>query len=77
MNDKHCSPDLELLAVKCRPFHLPQEFSVIVVTALYIPPNANAKPALASYVLAAIDKQQSTYLRAVFIVAGEFNHVKT
>ena len=53
-----------MLAVKCRPFYLPQEFSVTVVTAVYIPPDANAKLAL-GYVLAAIDKQQNTYLEEI------------
>lgn len=72
--DKHCSPDLELLAVKCRPFYLPREFSVAVVTAVYIPPDANANLGL-GHVLAAIDKQQNNYPEGIFIVAGDFNHV--
>ena len=72
--DQHCSPDLEMLAVKCRPFYLPREFSVTVVTAVYIPPDANVNAAL-GYLLAAINKQQTTYPEGVFIVAGDFNHV--
>lgn len=45
--DRHCSLHLEFLEVKCRPFYLPREFSVIV-TAVYIPPDANAKLHLAT-----------------------------
>lgn len=71
--DKHCSPDLELLVVKCRPFYLPREFTGAVITAVYIPPDANANLAL-GHVLAAIDKQQNNYPEGVFIVAGDFNH---
>ncbi len=37
-----CSPNLEYLSIICRPFYLPREFSSIVVTAVYIPPQADA-----------------------------------
>lgn len=39
--DKHCSPDLEYVSVRCRPFYLPRELTVVIVTSVYIPPNAN------------------------------------
>lgn len=67
VNDSHCSPDLEMLVVKCRPFNLPQEFSVTMITAIHIPPDANAKLAL-SFVLAAIEKHQNSYPGGVFII---------
>ena len=41
--ESHCSPNLEYIMVKCRPFYLPREFTSTVVTAAYIPPDANAK----------------------------------
>lgn len=63
---KHCSPELE--------FHLPREFSVVIVTAVYIPPDANARLAF-GYTAAAINRQQGSYPDDVFIVAGDFNHV--
>lgn len=72
--DRHCSPDLELLAVKCRPFYLPRELSAVVVMAAYIPPGANASTAL-GYMLTVINKQQDSYPDGVFIIAGDFNHV--
>ncbi len=41
-----CSPHLEHLSIICRPFYLPREFSSIVVTAVYIPPQADTSLAL-------------------------------
>ncbi len=38
-----CSLLVEFMVVKCRPFDLPREFTVIVIVAVYIPPYANAK----------------------------------
>lgn len=48
--NSHCSPDLEYLTVKCRPFYLPREFTAVKVTVVYIPLNANANTAQ-SYLL--------------------------
>lgn len=44
--DKHGPPDLEYLGVKCRPFYSNVGFSVVISTAVYIPPDANANVAL-------------------------------
>ncbi len=41
-----CSPHLEHLSIICRPFYLPREFSSIVVTSVYIPPQADTSLAL-------------------------------
>ena len=71
--DSHCSPDLEYVSVKCRPIYLPREFSVVMITAVYIPPDANAKVAN-SHLHSSISSQQSKYPDAVHIVAGDFNH---
>ena len=71
--DSHCSSDLEYLTVKCRHFYLPREFTVVIVTAVYIPPDANANIAL-GYLHSAINSQQSTYPEAAHIIAGDFNH---
>jgi len=30
-------PNLEYLAIYCRPFYLPWEFSKVIITAVYIP----------------------------------------
>ncbi len=71
--DSHCSPDLEYLTVKCRPFYLPQEFDAVLITAVYIPTDANANKAQ-SYLLHAINFNQTFYPDAVHIIAGDFNH---
>lgn len=47
---------------------------VVVVIAVYIPPDANENAAL-GYMSTAINKQQNAYPDGVFIVAGDFNHV--
>lgn len=39
----YCSPDIELLTVNCRPFYLPREFTVVIITAVYVPPSANKR----------------------------------
>ena len=38
---KHCSPLMELMVLKCRPFYLPKEFTAVMVAAVYIPPTSN------------------------------------
>ncbi len=35
------SPHLEQLSIICRPFYLPREFSAVIATAVYIPPQAD------------------------------------
>lgn len=44
----HCSLDLEALSVVCRPFYLPRELTAVIITAVYIPPDANTSTALAN-----------------------------
>ena len=39
---KHCCPDLELRTVRCRPFFLPREFTIMTIMSVYIPPQAKA-----------------------------------
>ncbi len=43
---RSCSPHLEHLSIICRPFYLPREFTSIIVTAVYIPPQADTSLAL-------------------------------
>ena len=41
-----CTPDLEYLTLKCRPFYMPREFSSVTLTAGYIHPKANVVSAM-------------------------------
>lgn len=71
--EKRCSPDIELLMVKCRPFYLPREFGAVFVIAVYIPPRADTASALGQ-LHDAISKHETKQPDAVFIAAGDFNH---
>ncbi len=70
--DRHCSPDVEYMSVRCRPFFLPRELTVVIVTAVYIPPDASVNTAL-SLLLNTINEQQRVYPNGVHIIAGDFN----
>lgn len=59
--------------LKCRAFYLPLEFSVVVIVAVYIPPQVNAKQALAP-LYSVISKRQGDHPNRAFIIAGDFNH---
>lgn len=41
--ESHCSPDLEYLTDRHRPIYLPCEFTIVMATAVYVPPDADAK----------------------------------
>lgn len=73
--DSHCSPDLEFLIVKCRPFFLQRELSsAFLITAVYTALDANAKSAL-SLVHSAISMLLNKHPEANYIIAGNLNHV--
>ncbi len=67
-----CSPHLEHLSMICRPLYLPREFSLIIVTAVYIPPQADT-----CLTLSKLHDVLSGYINkhpdAAFIIAGDFN----
>ncbi len=69
---RSCSPHLEHISIICRPFYLHREFSLIVVTAVYIPPQADTSLALSK-----LHDELSGYINkhpeAASIIAGEFN----
>ncbi len=67
-----CSPHLEHLSIICRPFYLPRKISSIVVSAVYIPPQADTSLALSKRhdVLSGyINKHPD----AASIIAGDFS----
>ncbi|KAI4876114.1 hypothetical protein NFI96_026138 [Prochilodus magdalenae] len=70
----YCSPLVEFMIVRCRPFYLPREFTTVLTISVYIPPGANAKDALCE-LYSAISGLQNTNPDGLFVVAGDFNHV--
>ena len=67
-----CSPDLEFLTSKCRPYYLPRELSSVIITAVYIPPQVDTKMAIKELHWT-LCKLETIYPEAAFIVAGDFN----
>ncbi len=67
-----CSPDLEFHTLLCRPFWLPREFTAILITAVYIPPQANTDQALKE-LYRNISEQETTHPDAAFVITGDFN----
>ncbi len=69
---RSCSPHLEHLSIICYPFYLPREFTSIIVTAVYIPPQTDTGLALSK-----LHDELSGYINkhpdAACILAGEFN----
>ncbi len=67
-----CSTDLEFQMLLCRPFWLPREFTAIIITAVYIPPQANTDQALKE-LYGDISEQETARPDAPFVVTGDFN----
>ncbi len=67
-----CSPDLEFHTLLCRPFWLPREFTAIIITAVYIPPQVNTDQALKE-LYGNMSEQETTHPDAAFVVTGDFN----
>lgn len=70
--NKHCSLDVELLLLKCRPYYLPREFTAVYLAAVYIPPRANPTAALGK-LHTTISALEMAHPDAVFTLAGDFN----
>eukprot|EP00061_Rhincodon_typus_P007808 g29868.t1 len=74
---KHCmdqmvSLDPEYLTVKCRPYHLPLEFTSTILSAIYIPSHADVKNAL-DKIDTATNTLETKFPEALFIAASNFN----
>ncbi len=67
-----CSPDLEFNLLLCRPFCLLREFTAIIITAVYITPQANTDQALRE-LYGNISEQETAHPDAAFVVTGDFN----
>ncbi len=69
---RSCSPHLEHLSIICRPFYLPREFSSIVITSVYISPQADTSLAL-SNLHDVLSGYNNKHPDAAFIIARDFN----
>ncbi len=69
---RSCSPHLEHLSIICRPFYLPREFSSIVITSVYIPPQADTSLAL-SKLHDELSGYNNKHPDAAFIIAGDYS----
>lgn len=70
--ETHSSTDLHFMTVRCRPFYLPRELTVVLITAVCIPPEADVSTA-ASLLLHSINNHQRAHPEGVHIIAGSFN----
>lgn len=70
-----CSPDLKLLTNQCHPFYLPGEFTSVIISAVYVPPQVNMETALTE-LHEAISTYQANQPDAALIVYGDFNRAK-
>ena len=70
---RSCTPELETLSIKCRPYYLPREFSSLILTVVYIPPDAEAKAAI-TQLSTIVTTQENAHPDATVIIAGDFNH---
>ena len=67
-----CTPDLEHITIKCRPFYLPREFSSVIISTVYIHPKADTDQALNS-LCEIISKYENSDPEALSIITGDFN----
>nr|XP_049594868.1 uncharacterized protein LOC125979983 [Syngnathus scovelli] len=73
---KHCSPLVEFVIIKCRPFYLPREFTAILLVAVYIPPSNIEGDRIAALgeLYQAVSEQQTAHPDGFTIFARDFNH---
>ncbi|KAL0168321.1 hypothetical protein M9458_036543, partial [Cirrhinus mrigala] len=75
IHNRICTPDVEMMTVSLRPFHLPREFQTVVITCVYICPSANARVA-AELVADNANTMLATYPEAPAFILGDFNNCR-
>ena len=73
VKERVCDPNIELIAVSCRPYYLPREFSHVIVMVVYISPSGNGKCATETISRITHDLQRSSP-DALVIINRDFNH---
>ena len=71
---RSCTPELEALSVRCRPFYLPREFASIILVAVYIHPLAGGTEA-ARQLAIHITELENAYPHSAVLIMGDVNHV--
>ncbi|KAM9779978.1 NACHT, LRR and PYD domains-containing protein 3-like [Neosynchiropus ocellatus] len=71
---RSCSPELETLSIRCRPFYLPREFASIILVAVYTPPEAGASSA-ARQLAAHVTELENAHPHSAVLIMGDLNHV--
>ena len=74
IKEQLCCPDVELLVVGLRPYHLPREILYVTIVVQYIPPFASPTSAC-STTHTTISKLQTQHTSALIIMSGDFYHV--
>ncbi|KAM3624257.1 uncharacterized protein V6R79_021176 [Siganus canaliculatus] len=73
VREELCTPDIELLAVSCRPFYLPREFPQLFFILVYIHPRA--KPTTATdHIRSTLNKLEQLSPDSPKFILGDFNH---
>lgn len=70
-----CTSNIELLAIRCRPYYLPREFTCINVVAVYCPPSSAVRDAL-DELNKLIDTLENTNPDGITLIGGDFNQLK-
>ena len=70
-----CSPDIETLAINCRPFYSPREFSSIVLVGVYTDPKAK-KSDILTVLHDLMTQLENKFPNSTIIVTGDFNQNK-
>ena len=68
-----CTPDVEGLWLRLRPFRLPRELSCIFVGVFYHPPLADNN-VLQDYLISTVDKLLLDHPNTGIMILGDFNH---
>jgi len=69
---RFCPLNLEHLTISCRPFYLPQEFSMVIITVVYIPTQADTDMEL-SDLHNVLCQYQTQHPGMAVVVAGDCN----
>jgi len=71
-NPKDIKTNLEHLIISCRSFYLPREFSTVIITAVYIPSQADTDVSR-SALRDVLCWHQTSHPDVAVVVAGDFN----